>query len=213
MRDEPEYSAGGDRKNRFNISEELGRLTVEGIVWDEIDTLHESFVESFDKDWAKSTRFIIALGSCKKGVIDHHHGSTSPYESEEDTMYAFWTTIFAGQKIESEKRMSEWLPEVAQAWHSGTPLLTVLDSGRLERLEMALANDKVVRSEYPSAILQTMLRGVPFDQATPVDTEWTDEEQAAYKIQFHELASLWQSQPYDLYHRPFQLPFVVPDSF
>jgi hypothetical protein len=46
---------------------------------------------------------------------------------------------------------------------------------------------------------------------TPKD--WGPEERQYYMERFNELGNLWQNQTFDLYHRPFMLPNVVPDPY
>jgi hypothetical protein len=184
---------------------------VKGIVWDEVEALQEGFVDDLDKSWTNSTQSIVAIGVGKKMALDHE-GVTSPYMDQAECLKAFWTTIFAGQKMPDTK-VFDWLPEKPPEWQYGKPPLAVLDADRLEKLEMVLATHKIFKKEDSSAKLQVIISGTTFNQTTPVDPEWTDSEKTAYASQFEELAELWQSQPYDLYHRPFELSFIIPDPF
>lgn len=46
-----------------------------------------------------------------------------------------------------------------------------------------------------------------------IDGRWSSLERLDYERTFQTLGEEWLQQPYDLYHRPFALPFVVPDPF
>jgi hypothetical protein len=41
--------------------------------------------------------------------------------------------------------------------------------------------------------------------------EWTEADRGHYLARFRHLASVWHEQPFDVYHRPFSLPTVIPD--
>jgi hypothetical protein len=79
----PEYNAAGDRKSQFAIDDSLGQLTVDGIIWDEIVSYQEPFVDSLATDWTHSTRLIVAIGKCKEMVSDSQK-TKNPYTSMKD---------------------------------------------------------------------------------------------------------------------------------
>jgi hypothetical protein len=46
-----------------------------------------------------------------------------------------------------------------------------------------------------------------------LDARWSYSDRLEYARIFEALGKDWVKQPYDLYHRPFNLPYVVPDPF
>lgn len=233
-KDRSHFCAGGAMSSEFKLDENLAELTVKGVVCDEIQTLHEAFVADIEEDWKNSTRLMVAIGSCK-AMIHSWPEVASHYASEQDVDAALWTTICAGQlpqglgpmntpqyqsswppetpPIMQHKVWSSLLPEIPSAWQSEAPILTVLESDRLEAIERAMTIDKVSKSAYPNLRLVQTMRGIITNRLDFIDNEWTDAQRLQYAKEFQELADLWQTQPYDLYHRPFDLPFVIPDPY
>ncbi|KAH7379332.1 hypothetical protein DE146DRAFT_761521 [Phaeosphaeria sp. MPI-PUGE-AT-0046c] len=231
----PQFRAGGATPSEFRFSQDLAELAVKGIICDEIEIVQEAFVANLDVDWTNSTRLMVAIGGCK-ALIHSRPQVTSPYKSTHDLNKAFWTTIFAGQKPQSLRvncSVSEgwyswsledlltsptdvwsgWLPETPSMWQGEMPILTVLESDRLEIIEIAVATKKVAQIVAAGGKLVHEMRGNVVDKVDLIANEWTDIQKSNYTRQFEELAELWQTQPYDLYHRPFDLPNVIPDPY
>jgi hypothetical protein len=136
----PQYTAGGTKRGEFSIEEPLNYLTVNGIIWDEINIIHDSFVDDFDQNSTSSMRFRTAIAMCKETAISEHTDRMSLYASDIDILNAFWTTIFAGQVVDNagKELVNNWLPDAQFDWESVLPTMTVLDAARLELTQFAL---------------------------------------------------------------------------
>lgn len=192
-------------------------LYVEGIFCDVIEDVHDAFPGSLGSEWVNSTLLMVQIGRCKQDVMSRSF-RCDPYVSEVAKLMAFWETMFAGQQTVDPGSALAWLPLIPVEWQWTVPSLTVLESGRLEHAEIRCmveefgklymdldANDETHRIE-----------GFDGDLARDenlLDANWTPSDRLDYQLRFEELGRIWVSQPYDLYHRPFQLPYVLPDPF
>jgi hypothetical protein len=136
----PHYIAGGTKRSAFSIEEPLNYLRVNGVLWDEIDTIHEPFIADLDSDPTNSTRLTTAVETCRETVIRKCIDKTSPYGSDIEILAAFWTTIFAGQTVTNTGKevLNDWPADVKSPWESNIPAHIVLDAGRLELTHYAL---------------------------------------------------------------------------
>ncbi|KAF3803244.1 hypothetical protein GCG54_00013351 [Colletotrichum gloeosporioides] len=201
----PAYAAGIGPKSTLVVDEDKRLVHVEGIVWDEIDILHAPFPEDLDSNWEKSTEFIVAAGQCKQMALESRRVS-SPYPSKEAEHAAFWDTLVVGQEVESISNFESCLPKVPKTWITTQAPLTFRNPKQAEQAERQdLLNTRTKE-------LKDILGGpVVLDDLPPLVS--SDEELQELKTSFQKLANLWSLQPYDLYHRPFSLPSVVPDPF
>jgi hypothetical protein len=162
-----------------------------------------------------------AIGKCKQSSLRDYTGP-NPYLTSEARTEAFWLTFFAcltiddsGTDVKDQMQFYKWLPDIPTSWSPSTPPVTVVNTGCLESAELGaaehrnlhklqeLVTDGELRIEMTGIAMLTNLK----------PEEWTDEDRAYYTARFEELAKRWQDQPFDLYHRPFSLPTVVPGSF
>ncbi|KAK3207209.1 hypothetical protein GRF29_103g218942 [Pseudopithomyces chartarum] len=208
-----QLSASGHTPSYIRI--EGKELHVRGIFCDTIDGIGETFPEELEKEWTNSTLLMIQIGKCKHDVMEGNF-KANPYISEQTKLEAFWRTIFAGQHAQDEKDLASWLPVVQAAWQLNKPVPTVLESGRLEHAEMGLmVNDvshaflKLEEGTYLYTAFDNNLK----DDDSLTDSRWSPSDRRDYQRKFEELGAKWATQPYDLYHRPFNLPYVVPDPF
>jgi hypothetical protein len=136
----PQYTAGGTKRSAFCIEEPLNYLKVNGILWDEIDIIHDSFVDDFDLNSTNSVRLRTAIALCKVTAVSEHTDRMSPYASGIDILKAFWTTIFAGQIVDNvgKELVNNWLPDAQFDWESVLPTMAVLDAATLELTQFAL---------------------------------------------------------------------------
>ena len=211
------------------MDEASDTLTVEGILWDTIDILQEPFVAEVAASWENATHFMVAIGQGKQFAVQNYIGP-NPYATTEGRTEAFWLTLLAGQtsvpdwngqpmSIKHEMRFQEWLPLIPTNWIAGKPPVTVTSTGRLESAQISLASVSNT-PEFREACcigsdeeFKIELPGLAMDPWTLQPTEWTNEDRAQYTARFQELAQQWNTQPYDLYQRPFSLPNVVPDPY
>lgn len=209
------YSAAGNSPCEMSIN---GReLVVKGILCDAIQHIYDVFPDELEHDWVNSALLMVQIGRCKHAITQTDVGR-SPYVSEAARLIAFWKTLFVNQTAKDEKNIASWLPPIPRDWQYTTPMPTVLESGRLEHAEIrGMFEDfaKHSASKEPVGISHVC---EAFDDRLDkddllVDDGWTQSDHASYQSDFKELGKQWTSQPYDLYHRPFNLPFVVPDPY
>jgi hypothetical protein len=218
------YAAACDTTSKITVNKITQTLEVEGILFDVINQIHEPFVKNVDAEWENSTHFMVAIGQCKQLSLLDYVGQ-DPYLSFEAREVAFWLTLFvgriannSGKEISIEKMpFHEWLPLIPTSWIPASPQVTVVNTGRLEVAEISKAM-KLMFNELKSKFFAD--KG-DFEIGMPAlrmlnnlqPEEWTDEDCDYYTTRFQQLGSLWHHQPFDLYHRPFALPTVVPDPF
>ncbi|KAF1816121.1 hypothetical protein P152DRAFT_504882 [Eremomyces bilateralis CBS 781.70] len=202
-------------------------LAAQGFLWDIIDEVCDVFPASVDADWQDATRFMVSVGRCKEMALKNP-ATKNPYYSPDGKCEAFWLTMFAGQterrgdfgKMEDMRplmRFEHWLPEVPEHWLPTEPRVTVTSTGRLAVADFSrrssIALTEYIRSKLGSDIeIQSDMPGVEMHQNL-LPKEWTAEDVDLHKKQFNDLGSLWQEQPYDLYHLPFNLPSTIPDPY
>ncbi|KAK2744300.1 ankyrin repeat and sam domain containing protein 6 [Colletotrichum kahawae] len=209
----PPYSAGTTQTTSSTptFSEDLKSMTVDGIIWDTIKSTHEPFPEDLDSTWEASTHFMVDVAQCKSMVMIENH-DLNPYGSEDARNSAFWDALFAGQVVDLSTRPDDWLPHLPPAWSSANPPLTSTKPGQVELAEISEIVDKEKSERTRVAGEDTDWRAVEFEEAFDPQ-HWTEAERIQKTERFQELAKLWHSQPYDLYHRHFKLPAVVPDAY
>jgi hypothetical protein len=207
------YSAAGRHIPEINFLADS--LEVKGILVETISDIHEHFVEGLESDWKKSTRFLVSIGECKKAALESVRASRR-YTSVLERSLAFWSTIFVGQPLPKGDHVESWLPSIPEAWTVNRPPLTALHPGQLELLESRRLLKQAI-GPVPDGTLYRFSGIEEFEISHESDTlehpEWTSEERITYRAEFDEMGALWARQPYDLYYRPFDLPFVVPDPY
>lgn len=192
-------------------------LQVEGMLVDTIREVFDPFPEEIKSDWTNSTLLMVRIGKCKQAVI-HKSMERCPYLDEHSRLVAFWRTLFAGQQARDETNIASWLPLVPQDWRWEAPSPTILESGRLECAELQkfiLAFSEHFASKISA---DNTIKLDSFDQDLAKDdilleAGWSSSDRLQYARTFEVLGKEWVDQPYDLYHRPFHLPHVVPDPF
>ncbi|OTA07293.1 hypothetical protein A9Z42_0081710 [Trichoderma parareesei] len=215
---EPPYKAATSVNATFNVNKPDKSLQVKGILWDEIEACHDSFVEDVDRDFADATRFMVGVGCCKRFAMTNKC-ATRKYPQVADLLEAFWSTLFVGQRLESkgadgvehQPRYQDWLPEVPSSWSPGKPPVTATTTGLIAIAEMNEAIDRsmsAAQGEQGEGAPQFTHQLGPALKARVFPPH--DDEHVALVCQ---LASTWSQQPYDLYHRPFDLLNVVADPY
>lgn len=208
---EPLYATATSVDASFKIDKDEKTLQVKGILWDELEICHENFAEDVDENWTDATRFMVAVGCCKHLAMSNKNASIR-YQTLNQLLEAFWSTLFVGQATgKVEPRYEEWLPEISKFWSPGQPPMAAKTAGLVELAEMDEALDQSLstlntetedcHSKFYST-LDPQLKERTFPQH--------DDAHVALSCQ---LASRWQEQPYDLYHRPFNLVNMVPDPY
>ena len=221
------YQAGG-RTNPIayiNLSDKTLGLQV--VLWDSIDIIHDSFVDEVEAEWEHATNFMVSVGRCKQCVLQ---GNTEngPYQSRKKVIEAFWLTLFAGRTtglgahgaicdIRHRLKFENWLPEIPRSWIPGRSPVTVTNTGRIFSADVSLMGYHCLRKqlearELGSKELEFEMKGIAMQENLQPD-EWSDEDCRIYASKFDQLASSWHQQPFDLYHRPFNLPCVVADPY
>jgi hypothetical protein len=196
---------------RFLVS---NLLKTRGIFLDNVCNVHDEFVEDLESDWKNSTQFMVAIGKCKKIAVQSD-SARSRYGTGRQIIHAFWATLFVGQRGLHHQPFEAWLPSIPKTWIPTRPPLTVVHPGHLELAENTLIIKRAV-------VARSGLRDGEFTErvesphVTAVDLEhpgWSTVERAIHRAAFVKLGSSWVDGPYDIYHRPFELPAVVPDSY
>ncbi|KAK1244940.1 hypothetical protein MKX08_004569 [Trichoderma sp. CBMAI-0020] len=208
---EPLYATATSVDASFKIDKSERTLQIKGILWDELEICHESFAEDVDKNWTDATRFMVAVGCCKHLAMSNNKASVR-YLTINQLLEAFWSTLFVGQATgKQEPRYEDWLPEISKSWSPGQPPMAAKTAGLVELAEMcetldqSLSNINTGAEDCDSKIdskLDPQLKERAFPQ-----------HDDAYVALLRQLASTWQEQPYDLYHRPFHLVNMVPDPY
>lgn len=226
------YQAAGATSPKFDINGQS--LTVEGILWDEIESVHCEFVSNVDTNFEDTTRFMVAIGQCKAMAEDSIH-ATRRLPDLEERLKSFWLCVLAGHTGTSDLGPSSsadsetsstngdplieymnWLPLIPSTWNPRTPTVTVTTTGyveiaeRIQRLETILALDRVAETA-PKGKNQEVINRYPI--AGIIHKEWTADEYEMYQQKFKELGLLWSEQRFDLYHMPFEFLNVVPDPY
>ncbi|KAL6902627.1 heterokaryon incompatibility domain-containing protein [Trichoderma evansii] len=207
----PLYETATSVDASFKVDKNEKTLEIKGILWDELEICHESFVEDVDRNWTDATRFMVAIGHCKHLATSNKKASIM-YPTINQLLEAFWSTLFVGQSTgKLESRYEDWLPEISKSWSPGQPPMSAKTAGLVELAEMCEAFDQSLSTivtgteDCPSTFISELdpqLKERAFPQH--------DDDYIALLCQ---LASTWQEQPYDLYHRPFNLANIVPDPY
>ncbi|KAI1773201.1 hypothetical protein F4818DRAFT_443558 [Hypoxylon cercidicola] len=115
------FRAGGSTK----ASKSTPALILQGIIWDTIGEIHGGFVPDVDDNFDNTTKFMVALGQCKL-LAEDSASATLRYPSLEGRLRAFWITILAGQRPESDRDAKDssaivevdymtWLPPISHS--------------------------------------------------------------------------------------------------
>ncbi|RFU78969.1 hypothetical protein TARUN_3273 [Trichoderma arundinaceum] len=215
---EPLYATATMASADFVANKTEKSLKVKGILWDELEVCHESFVEDVDTDLADTTRFMVAVGCCKHLAMSTK-SATTKYPDVSELLEAFWSTLFVGQIVEKQEgndaqsrpRYEEWLPEIPKSWSPGQPPVAARTTGLIGIAEM-----------YEAMKDPTFIFNTKHEDGSPQFIHYIDPQikelafpphDDDYVTLVHQLASMWHQQPYDLYHRPFDLLNVIPDPY
>lgn len=207
----PLYATATSVDGFFKIDKNEKTLQIKGILWDELEICHESFAEDVDTNWTDATRFMVAVGCCKHLAMSNKRASIR-YPTVNQLLEAFWSTLFVGQATgKLEPRYEDWLPEISKSWSPGQPPMTARTTGLVELAEMCEALDKSLSA------LNTGAGDDPPRFRSELDPQLKErvfpQHDNAHVTLLCQLASTWQEQPYDLYHRPFHLVNMVPDPY
>jgi hypothetical protein len=210
------YKAAGSTRPFITLNKTEERLQVRGILWDELDICHESFVENVDQNWANATHFMVAVGCCKYLAVTNKP-TMDLYTTSDRLLEAFWLTLLVGQPIEAQLEENgsqscvDWLPELPKSWLPSRPPTTAETAGLVSLAEFYEACSEFVSArnesqEFASSPLRFSPNATLFKLALPTYNQEHD-------TRLCELAATWHKQPYDLYHRPFSFLNIVPDPY
>ncbi|KAJ4860016.1 heterokaryon incompatibility protein (HET) domain-containing protein [Trichoderma breve] len=214
----PLYATAMSVNASFKINKNEKSLQIKGVLWDEVEVCHDSFVEDIDQNLADATNFIVAVGCCKHLAVSNK-SAANRYPTAAELLEAFWSTLFVGQAIPDEDdetkdhpRYEDWLPEIPKSWVPGQPPITARTTGLISLAEM---NEVIKR---PTSIFNKEKErdgGSRFEHrlAPQLREEVFPPHNDEYVALFGQLASAWHQQPYDLYHRPFDLLNVIPGPY
>ncbi|TFB01524.1 hypothetical protein CCMA1212_006209 [Trichoderma ghanense] len=160
---EPPYKAASSVSATFKVNKNEKSLQVKGILWDEVEVCHDSFVEDVDRDFADATRFMVGVGCCKHLAMTSQ-SAASKYPQVADLLEAFWSTLFVGNPLRHEgtdeaehlTRYQDWLPEVPKSWAPGKPPVTPTTTGLVNVAEI----DEALRRSM-SAVQAEQEEGAP----------------------------------------------------
>lgn len=226
------YRATVDGDMDIQYDEALGALTTRGILFDSVDVVESPFMIDVDSDFDATTQFMVQVGRCK-ALAFKHLVETIPYTTERAVHEAFWMTLLVGQadKVHtfwteeginerskpSLMRFEEWLPELPSSWHPSSPEATFTTSGLLRALWLRdfllQIDENLVGGDTwgPDGVSRMCDGGSQASFLRP--KSWSVEKFESMNQRFANLAKLWNEQPYDLYHRPFDLLNTVPDPY
>ena len=225
------YRASDNVKATINTDELSNILTVDGVLYDKIAILLDPFVDEVAANWENATRLMVQIGIGKEVTVTNYNGP-SPYSTEQYRTEAFWLALLAGQTtvpdhfgkpvdIQEAMQFQDWLPPIPPDWKPAQPPVTVVNSGRLEAAQSSVTFMPTAGElkdffgyldDSSPGELKTSMPGINMaPNLQPL--EWTDEDREHYTRRFEDLGRLWEQQPFDLYHRPFALPTVVPDPY
>ncbi|KAL7928956.1 heterokaryon incompatibility domain-containing protein [Trichoderma chlorosporum] len=214
----PLYTTATSVHPNFKINKDEKSLQIKGILWDDLETCHDSFVEDVDRNFADATRFMVAVGCCKHLAMSNEYAARR-YATTADLLEAFWSTLFVGQAIKGTEigeaknrpRYEEWLPEIPKSWTSGQPPVTAKTTGLVDIAEISEA------IERPTSVFNMEQEDSDARFEPRLDPELREQifptHDAEYVALLSHLGSTWHQQPYDLYHRPFDLLNVIPDPY
>lgn len=228
---DPQYQAAGTTAPDFHMNNL--QLAVEGVVWDEVESVHCGFVSDVDANFEDATKFMVALGQCK-AMAEDSLCAIRRLPGLEERLKSFWLCMFVGRSGMSDLRIWDmspfermklllegpvveymtWLPPIPSTWNPGTAPVTATTSGLLElaersqRIETALTRTSKIMNLTEQYITYESYR---FSGLTPSD--WTLDEHETYRHKFEELGLLWSEQRFDLYHTPFEFLNVIPDPY
>lgn len=208
---EPLYATATSVDASFKRDKNEKTLQIKGILWDELEICHESFAEDVDKKWTDATRFMVAVGCCKHLAMSNKKAAIR-YPAVNKLLEAFWSTLFVGQATgKLEPCYEDWLPEISKSWSPGQPPMAANKAGLVELaeitevLEQSLSTHNAGTEDCHSKFSRKLAPQLR-EQAFPQHDD-------GYVALLRQLASTWQKQPYDLYHRPFNLVNMVPDPY
>lgn len=150
------YRACGDTTCRIRVTGK--RMHTEGIIFDTIRELFDTFLEDIKRDWMSSTLLMVQIGKCKQAIMSEDI-KKAPYLDETAKVIAFWKTLFAGQQTTEDNKIASRLPLVPHDWKWRAPSPTVLESGRLE-----LAEIRAIASAWGEHLATTTLNEGIFTQ-------------------------------------------------
>ncbi|KAL7905862.1 hypothetical protein GGI35DRAFT_459508 [Trichoderma velutinum] len=214
----PLYTTATSVNPSFKINTDETSLHIKGILWDELEMCHDSFVEDIDQNFADATHFMVAVGCCKHLAVSNK-SAANRYPVVAELLEAFWSTLFVGQAINGQgkdeaqdrPRYEEWLPEIPKTWISNQPPVTAKTTGLIDIAEM----NEVI--ERPTSVFNKEQQDGTARFEHRLDPQLREQvfppHDAEYVALLGQLASAWHQQPYDLYHRPFDFLNVIPDPY
>lgn len=214
----PLYATATSVNANFRINRDEKSLQIKGVLWDELEVCHDSFVEDIDKNFADATHFMVAVGCCKHLAVSNK-SAANKYPIAAELLEAFWSTLFVGQAIpdedddtEDHSRYEDWLPEIPKSWVPGQPPIAAKTTGLISLAEMTEVIERPTsifskeKERGDGSRFENQLAPQLRDQVFPPHND-------EYVALFGQLASAWHQQPYDLCHRPFDLLNVSPDPY
>jgi len=219
------YSAAVTTEVDVKIDKHQSTLKAKGILWETIEICHEGFVGDLVADWKNTTRFMVAVGSCKAIALAHGSGAER-YPTLQKRLEAFWSTLFAGQDIEPDQSRkdqasqeqlfyTDWLPEIPPCWTAADPPVTATTNGLVELAELSEAvnqtRDIFQADDDGTQSSEIEFVSLPHENYDP--EQWSEGDKEQHETDLRVLASMWRQQPYDLYHRPFSFLYIVPDPY
>lgn len=185
-------------------------MRTEAIVLDELKVVHAPFPDELKVQWEACTEFMVAVGRCKYSALHRDEEEPNPYATSSGKEVSFWAAIFGcdlyGEDTDFrsliESNYKKWLPPVPETWQIKNPRVTVLSSGLLSLGVCAAISAENSQVEVGQG-MQTNL----------IPRDWDKEKIAFFHRRFNALGQSWETQPYDLRSRPFDLPNVVPDPY
>ena len=119
------YNASAGKEPSFSINaEQTNTFQSRGIICDDIDIIHEPFVENVTEPWENATRFMIAVGECKT-MQEQFSETANPYQNQTGRLNAFWRSLMADHAGDNQYRpyicddFMKWLPTIPEDWASG----------------------------------------------------------------------------------------------
>lgn len=116
------------------VNDNKETLTTRGIILGVIRQSVEPFIDSLDRAWEDSTKFMLQVSNCKS-MMESLPTRLNPHQSTEGRQNAFWRTILAdhegSQGYHPElMAFNNWLGPIPARWDPIAPHILQIRSGR-----------------------------------------------------------------------------------
>lgn len=142
------YHAAAQTSAEFSFAEEDRNLNVEGVIWDQIATVHEPFIDNVTEPWESATIFMLSVSKCKL-IADSLPEAPNPYHSIEGRQVAFWRALLADHGGDGDYRpilrFGSWLSPIPPEWAPRAQHISATDHGTMFKIKQ---QSMVLRKQF-----------------------------------------------------------------